>query len=98
MAIYVPVPEIFASPSFRGLEPGSEMRLVPAQAEHVRSLLDELDRIAPSDRPPALSAEETTQTVQHLGHLARRIMAALASIAPDRAAELKLATPEGDQL
>ena len=96
MATYIPVPEIFATPSIRAHEPGSEMNDLQAKAEHVRSLLDELDRIAPSDRPPALSAEETNQTIEHLGQLARRMMAAVASLAPKGTTELGLGALESE--
>ena len=98
MATYIPVPEIFATPSIRAHEPGPEMNDLQEQANHVRSLLDELDRIAPSDRPPALTEEETNQTIEHLGQLARRMMAAVASFAQPRTTEISLGSfePEGE--
>ena len=54
MAMFLPVPEIFAAPASRAHEPGAETSAVCAQAAHLRSLLDELDVLAPpSTRPQA---------------------------------------------
>lgn len=91
MATYIPVPEIFASPSDRAHEPGSEMHAVRAQAALVRSLLDELDVLAPpSTRSPSLPGDIAAFAVEELAHLAQRMMAAAASIAPHRVVELCL--------
>ncbi|MFO0590412.1 MAG: hypothetical protein U0441_22910 [Polyangiaceae bacterium] len=62
---------------------GSEAHVVHEQANHVRSLLDELDRLAPpSDRAPALPRDDSGRTLESLANLARRMMAAVASMTP----------------
>lgn len=91
MAVYIPVPEIFASPSDRAHEPGAATHAVRTQAALLRSLLDELDLIAPpSTRTAAPSSGIAAQAVDELAQLAQRMMAALASIAPHRVGELCL--------
>jgi hypothetical protein len=91
MATYLPVPEIFASPSVRAHEPGAEMHAVRDRAALVRSLLDELDLLAPPSTPtPVLPATVAFEALEELKHLALRMMQAAAEIAPHRVGELYL--------
>lgn len=78
MPLSIPLPARFSTPT--ATVAGSEACAVRAQADVVRSLLDELDRIAPpSDRP---SVPPKPDAVESLAHLARRMMAAVASMTP----------------
>lgn len=91
MATYLPVPEIFASPSVRAHEPGAAMHAVRAQAALVRSLLDELDLLAPPSSPtPVVSASVAVAALEDLKQLALRMMQAAAEIAPHGVGELYL--------
>ncbi len=91
MAMFLPVPEIFTAATPRAPEPGAETSAVCAQAAHVRSLLDELDLLAPpSTRPHAEPQNLAAHAVEELTHLAFRMMEAAAAIAPHRVVELCL--------
>ncbi len=91
MAMFLPVPEIFAAPAQRAHESGAETNAVRAQAAHLRSLLAELDVLAPpSTRPHPAPQGLAAHAVEELTHLAFRMMEAAAAIAPHRVVELCL--------
>jgi hypothetical protein len=66
------------------------MRAVRAQAALVRSLLDELESIAPPSGSSPLGDAVAAQVVEELTQLAFRMMDAALSIAPHRVVDLCL--------
>jgi hypothetical protein len=66
-----------------------ELHVIRAQAALVRTLLDELDEVAPPRDSQRLASALAAQTAEELEHLASRMMSAASSLAPQRAAELQ---------
>jgi len=68
----------------------AELRAIRAQAALVRSLLDELDDLAPPLDSGRRAAALAAQTIEELAQLACRMMAAATSMAPQCVAEVHL--------
>ncbi len=66
----------------------AEIHAVRAQAALVRSLLDELDELAPPSNATRFVGPLAAQAIEELAQLARRMMAAAVSIAPTRVESL----------
>jgi hypothetical protein len=68
----------------------SDLRAIRAQAALVRSLLDELDDLAPPRGSERFAAALAAQTVEELAQLACRMMAVASSMAPQCVAEVHI--------
>lgn len=82
MAIRMSRPESTPSEVPPSLEAGAEMRAVRAQAAVVRSLLDELEHLAPASGSQRLGDAIAAQTVEELTSLAHRMLAAAEHLSP----------------
>ncbi len=68
-----------------------ELHVIRAQAALVRTLLAELEEVAPPRSTRRLAAATlAAQTAEELAHLACKMMSAATSMAPQRVAELQL--------
>jgi hypothetical protein len=82
------------SPSPCPLAAARELGAVRAQAALVRSLLDELDDLAPSSSARFAEAF-AAQAIEELAQLAHRMMQAAVSLSPQRIMELRLELARG---
>lgn len=82
MARFISVPDLALPQSDRPSDPGMELRAVRAQAALVRSLLDELESLAPPSSSSGYGDAIAAQTVEELTQLALRMLGAAATISP----------------
>jgi hypothetical protein len=90
MSPVVHVPDVLTMSPAGAMALDSELQSVRAQAALVRSLLDELDELAPPGGRSADSHFFAEQVVEELTHLACRMMETAAAIAPERVNDLFL--------
>lgn len=83
---------IFEQPMSQGAErPAAERELgaVRAQAAVIRSLLDELDGLAPPSGSARFAGAFAAQAIEELAHLAHRMMEVATSLSAQRAAVIQ---------
>jgi hypothetical protein len=90
MSTFISIPHVLLLAKNGQLEADTELRSVRAQAAVVRSLLDELDDVAPPGGGTDHSGAFAAQTIEELTHLACRMIETAAAIAPGRVTELCL--------
>jgi hypothetical protein len=90
MATFISIPQVLALSPDGQLEPDKELRAVRVQAALVRSLLDELDEVAPPGAGEAHTGAFAAQAIEELTQLACRMIETAAAIAPQRVSELCL--------
>lgn len=88
MSTLISIPDLLipSGPDHAAAE--TELRSVRMQAALVRSLLDELEHIAPSAERTEDADAIADQTVEELVHLGCKMIEAAAAIAPQRFAEI----------
>jgi hypothetical protein len=90
MATFISIPHVLVLSEEGQLVADTELRSVRAQAALVRSLLDELDVLAPPSVRVGHAESIAAQALEELTHLACKMMETAAAIAPERVAELCL--------